>query len=481
MSKIIRPQPGPQERFLATSADICIYGGAAGGGKTFGLLMDPIRYMDVPGYNAVIFRREYTQITSPGGLWDTAQMLYSHVQGAFPLKTPKLHWQFSRGATVTFAHIGRDDEVHSWQGSQITYIGFDELTHFSEHTFFYMLSRNRTVCGVKPYIRATCNPDVDSWVAEFIKWWIDQDTGYPLKERSGKIRWMARINEEIVWGDTKREVINAAIESGIGEREAETMPKSVTFIASTLQDNKILMENDPSYLASLQALGLVDRERLLYGNWKIKAAGGLMFKREQVTMVEQIPDDVVMWCRAWDLAATAEDEEGNPAFTAGVLIGRRKTGRYIVADVINRRLAASDVRILIKTTAQTDRAAFGNVLLRLPQDPGQAGKEQAQSYMKMLAGFNVKILPVSGDKVTRAEPFSAIWQGTETMEKGFVDVLIADWNGQYFNQLESFPQSDFKDMVDASSDAFNAVAAGVTHSAPPSESSLTKSSYWNGR
>ena len=481
MARIIKPQPGPQEKFLATSADICIYGGAAGGGKTFGLLMDPIRYMGVSEYNAVIFRREYTQITSPGGLWDTSQKIYSYVQGCFPLKTPKLHWVFRSGATVTFAHIGRDEEVNSWQGSQITYIGFDELTHFSEHTFFYMLSRNRSVCGVKPYIRATCNPDVDSWVAEFISWWINPDTGYPIKERSGKIRWMARINEEIVWRDTRREIVEAAIEAGIGEDEAETMPKSVTFIASTLQDNKILMENDPSYLASLQALGKVDRERLLYGNWKIKSSAGLMFKREQVTMIEELPKDVIAWCRAWDLAATAEDEEGNPAFTAGVLIGRRLNGRYVVADVINRRLSASDVRSLIKTTAQTDRAAYGKVVTRLPQDPGQAGKEQAQSYMKMLAGFSVKILPVSGDKVTRAEPFSAIWQGTETMEKGFVDILIADWNGMYFNQLESFPQSDFKDMVDASSDAFNEVAAGNTYSAPPKDSSLTKSSYWNRR
>ena len=73
MGKIIRigPQKGPQERFLATSADICIYGGAAGGGKTFGLLLEPIRHMNNKNYNAVIFRSNYTQVTSPGGLWDS--------------------------------------------------------------------------------------------------------------------------------------------------------------------------------------------------------------------------------------------------------------------------------------------------------------------------------------------------------------------------------------------------------------------------
>lgn len=477
MERIIRPQKGPQERFLASSADIVIYGGAAGGGKTYGLLLEPLRHIGNPGFNAVIFRRDYTQVTSPGGLWDSSRLIYSHVQGAFPLKTPKLHWHFKSGATVNFAHLGRDDDCDGWQGSQIALIGFDELTHFSEYTFFYMLSRNRSVCGVKPYIRATCNPDADSWVAEFIKWWIDQETGYPIKERSGKIRWMARINEEITWADNRQNLIDYAIEQGIGKEESETMPKSVTFIASTLQDNKILMENDPSYLASLQAMGIVERERLLYGNWKIKVAAGLMFKRTQVTMVQEIPNDVILWCRGWDLAATSEDEDGNPAYTAGVLIGKRKCGRYIVADVINRRLSASDVRKLVLMTAQSDRAAYGRVCQRLPQDPGQAGKEQAQSYMKLLAGFNVKIMPESGDKVTRAEPFSAMWQGTETMEVGFVDVLVADWNGVFFNQYESFPQSDFKDMVDAGANAFNTIESGMTYSAPPGDS-LSKDSYW---
>ena len=155
MPRIIKPQKGPQERFLATAADICIYGGAAGGGKTYGLLLEPLRYINNSGYNGMIFRRDYMQIMSPGGLWDSARTIYSYIQGASSLKSPKLHWIFRSGATVNFAQIGRDDDCEGWQGSQIAYIGFDELTHFSKYTFFYMLSRNRTTCGVKPYIRAT--------------------------------------------------------------------------------------------------------------------------------------------------------------------------------------------------------------------------------------------------------------------------------------------------------------------------------------
>lgn len=479
MSKIIlAPQKGPQEMFLATSADVCVYGGAAGGGKTFGLLLEPLRHKNNKDFNAVIFRRDYTQVTSPGGLWDSSRKIYRYVKGSYPLKTPKLHWTFPSGASVNFAHLNNDDDCEGWQGSQITMIGFDELTHFSEYQFFYMMSRNRTDSGVVPYIRATCNPDADSWVAEFIKWWINQDTGYPILERSGKIRWMVRLNEVISWFDTRQEAVEAAVENGMDREEAETMPKSVTFIASTLQDNKILMKNDPSYLANLQALALVERERLLKGNWKIKAAAGLMFKRTKVNMLENLPTDVILWARAWDLAATSEDEDGDPAYTAGVLIGKRKNGRYIVADVINRRLDSAEVRELIKMTCIADRAKHGRVTTRLPQDPGQAGKDQAQSFLKFLSGFTVKILPESGDKVTRAEPFSAQWLGLEGMDKGNVDVLIADWNEMYFNQMENFPQSKFKDMVDASSSAFSEIENAMTYSAPPTDGNLSKSSYW---
>lgn len=349
-------------------------------------------------------------------------------------------------------------------------IGYDELTHFTKRQFFYMLSRNRSGCGVKPYIRATCNPDADSWVAEFISWWISPDTGYPIPERSGKIRYMVRVNEEIRWSDTKEELITDRINAGD--------IKSVTFIASTIEDNKILLHNDPNYLANLKALPLVERERLLKGNWKIKPAAGLMFKRTKVNMLEQLPTDVILWARGWDLAATSEDEDGDPAYTAGVLIGKRKNGRYIIADVINRRSDSAEVRELIKMTCITDRAKHGRVVTRLPQDPGQAGKDQAQSFLKFLSGFAVKIMPESGDKVTRAEPFSAQWLGLEGMDKGNVDVLIADWNEMYYNQMESFPQSKFKDMVDASSAAFNEIESGATYSAPPTDSSLEKSSYW---
>ena len=439
---ILRPQRGPQEKFLATKADIAIYGGAAGGGKTYALLLEPLRYINVKGYSATIFRKNATQITIDGGLLDESMQIYGVLRNAVYKASPKPHWTFNGKARVSFMHIDGDSDLPKWQGSQICFLGFDELCHFSESQFFYMLSRNRSTCGVKPYVRATCNPDVDSWVAKFIAWWIDQETGYPIPERSGVLRYFCRDNAKVKWGDNPEEL---AKECGIEQKFC----KSVTFIASSIYDNKILLDRDPSYLANLHGLGLVERERLLKGNWKIRPAAGFYFKRSKVgEILPAIPADVVRWVRAWDLAATVESEDKDSACTAGVLMGKRENGRIFIADVINVRENGADVRQLIMNTARSDNALYGNVTVRLPQDPGQAGKDQAQSFVRMLGGFTVSVALESGNKVTRAEPFSSQWL------VGNVDVKEAEWNDDYFRQLENFPAGKLKDMVDASANAY---------------------------
>ena len=446
----IAPQEGPQFNFVGSPADIAIYGGAAGGGKTCGMLIDALRFKNEQDYGAVFFRQHHNQIFSQGGLWDESMKIYGQVKNAYP-QLGRSRWVFRDKAgreisKISFAHIEREQDLMKWQGSQICGIYFDELTHFSERTFFYMLSRNRSLCGIEPYVRASCNPDADSWVARFIEWWIDPESGYPIKERSGKLRYMIRREERLYWADTKQELIDQ-FKLETAEEAGEI--RSVTFIASTIYDNQILLKMNPSYLANLKALPLVERERLLYGNWKIKPSAGLYFKRIQIgQLLTVIPDDVIRWVRAWDLAATAEEEGGEPAYTSGVLMGKRKNGRYVVADVINVRQTAAEVRKTIKFTAMRDIAKYKRVKIRLPQDPGQAGKDQAQSYIKFLAGYDVTAVPESGSKEVRAEPMAAQWQA------GNFDVLAADWNEAYFNQLESFPMSKFKDMVDAGSSAF---------------------------
>lgn len=193
--------------------------------------------------------------------------------GAVP-KESSLEWYFKSGCKLKFSHLEYEKNIFDWQGAQIPFIGFDELTHFSKKMFFYLLTRNRSVSGVRPYCRATCNPDPESWVYDLINWWIDADTGFPIPERDGVIRYMLVDGENYIWGDSYEEVIekgwylieDAVQKSGIDARE---FVKSITFISGSIYDNKELLKVNPSYLGNLMAQDAETKAQLFEGNWKV--------------------------------------------------------------------------------------------------------------------------------------------------------------------------------------------------------------------
>lgn len=448
---VIRPQPGPQEQFMSTKADICIFGGAAGGGKSYVLLLEPIRHHMVEGFGAVIFRRVSTQISGEGGLWDTAQSIYPLI-GAKSFSFPRLGYRMGPHTKVTFAHLQFEKDVESWQGSQIPMIGFDELTHFTERQFFYMLSRNRSACGVRPYIRATTNPDVDSWVAKFISWWIDQETGYPIPSRAGVLRYFTRVGEDMYWGDSPREVAEKA---GYNVEEADVLVKSVTFIPSKLDDNQILMERDPSYKANLMALPKVDRERLLGGNWKVRRKPGDMFPRDKATVVKSIPAGIKKVVRSWDLAGTVPSESNpDPDASTSVLLCLTPEGKVLILDATWQRDEYDTVGKDMINIAERDRKQFGwKVKTRISQDPGQAGKAQAKILMRNMMRFNVVAQRETASKIVRAQMFSGQWL------VGNVEVLEGSWNERFFAEMDAFPYGAHDDYPDAASNAYTLLTA----------------------
>ena len=154
------------------------------------------------------------------------------------------------------------------------------------------------------------------------------------------------------------------------------------------------------------------------------------------------------WCRHWDLAAT---KKKSAARTAGVKLGRSDDGRFFVGHVITTQDESPNVRRLILATAQVDGQS---VEISLPQDPGQAGKAQAHDFVVMLAGYNVKAEPETGEKETRALPFAAQCQA------GNVWIVEGDWNQLYLDELCLFPGGSFADQVDASSGAFSRLTFG---------------------
>ena len=436
-------QPGPQTDFLRSPADICIYGGAAGGGKSVGLILEPLRHVRrVANFTAVFFRRTTPQITNPGALWDESQNFYPQVGG-----TPHLgarEWRWPRAGKIKFSHLQFETTVYDWQGAQITLICFDELTHFSAHQFFYMVSRNRSTCGVRPYIRATCNPDADSWVADFLAWWIDQETGLPIPDRAGVLRYYIRVAEKIEWADRPEDLMQHLPRPDDLPPDFESpRPISVTFIPATVFDNPALLRVNPEYFAWLLSLPLLERERLLGGNWKIRPTAGLYFKREWCAVVDEVPAELDV-VRYWDLAATEKTEFNDPDWTVGIKLGRERNGGFWVLGMVRARANPGDVEKLLLTTATKDgkkvRIGFG-------QDPGQAGKSQALHLVRALSGFTVTPAPESGDKLTRFGPFSS------QCRAGNVKILRGAWNEELFRVLEGFPDLAHDDEVDTCSGA----------------------------
>lgn len=445
-TKRIAPQEGPQEKFLASPADIAIYGGGAGGGKTFALLLEPLRYLTtVRNFGGVIFRRTSPQITNEGGLWDESVNLYSFVGGRS--RESKLDWKFPPyGNAISFMHMEHESNKYDHQGAQYAYIGFDELTHFSKGQFFYLLSRNRSMSGVSGYIRGTCNPDPDSWVAEFISWWIDQDTGFAIPERSGVLRYMYRVSDSIIWGDTPEE-----LKEKYPEIDVKVDIRSVTFIAASVYDNKMLMERDPTYLASLKALPLVERERLLGGNWKIKAASGTVFKREWFEIVD-FPPPLTTRVRYWDRAGTKPNKKNKqPDWTVGLKMLRDREGTFYVEHISRFRESTEKV---IKSICNLAKQDGHNTMVGFWQDPAQAGKFEMKYYTRRLAGYNVRAVPQTNNKLAYALPFSA------QCEAGNVKIVKGLWNDDFLTELENFSGSnlDVDDQVDAASGAFKILA-----------------------
>lgn len=273
--KYIQPQHGYQQIALASPADILIGGGSAGVGKTFSLLLEPLRHVAKKGFGTVIFRRTNPMIKAEGGLWDASEKLYNLIDGAHSRRS-QLEWSFDSGVKIKFSHLEYEKNIYDWQGSEIPLIGFDELTHFTKKMFFYLLSRNRSTCGVQPYVRATCNPDPDSWVREFIDWWIDEE-GFAIPERQGVLRFFMVDNDNYIWGNSKEEVIkkgwhvlkDLVEKSGIAP---ENFVKSLTFVGGSIYDNQELLKIDPGYLGNLNSQDEATKARLLGGNWNVKVS-----------------------------------------------------------------------------------------------------------------------------------------------------------------------------------------------------------------
>lgn len=437
--EVIAPQPGPQTQFMASSAQVIIYGGAAGGGKTRAVLIRCTRdtaIMPVRGTRAVIFRRTYTLIKQAGSIWDESYQVYQPLGGK-PISGSKLAWKWHRHDTeIVFAHMQfHPKDTYAKKGLQAELICFEELTEFEEEQFFYMLSRNRSRNGVKPQLVATTNPEYDSWVRIFLAPWVDPE--YPEPALSGEIRYFMRGDDDRIYWLPRGKKRKGAY--------------SATFIAASIEDNKILRENDPEYETRLMTLPLVERLKLRYGDWQARKTSGKVYKRHWFPIVDVPFVDIARWVRFWDLAATEDErteqknkEKGGPDFTASCLVGITKQHVFLVTHATWDRFSPLQADDAIKAIASQDGRS---VMVAMEQEPGATGKRDLSHFRRnVLPEYEFKAFAKLGNKVERSRIPST------HVEARNVYLLRGEWNEGFLNFLEAFPNPKVHDDI---VDAFN--------------------------
>lgn len=232
-----RPQPR-QLAFMSRPEDEALYGGAAGGGKSDALVIEATRQVHIPHYKGLILRKTYPQLTE---LIDKSLKYYPQAFPKAKYNGTDHTWRFPSGAKIIFGSMQHSQDKTNYQGKAYDFIAFDELTHFTYDEYIYLSSRNRPNGeGTRCYIRATANPGGigHGWVKDrFIT------AAKPMTT---------------IWED---------VDVTFPDGRTETKRRSRIFVPSSVFDNKILLANDPGYLARLASMPEAEKNALLYGDW----------------------------------------------------------------------------------------------------------------------------------------------------------------------------------------------------------------------
>ena len=244
---IFEPNVGPQTDFLAATEQEVLYGGAAGGGKSYAMVADPVRYLGNPNARMLLVRRSTEELRE---LISISKQLYPKAIPGIKFMERDKTWVAPSGATLWMSYLDREDDVMRYQGQAFNWIGFDELTQWpSPYAWNYMRSRLRTTraSGLPLYMRATSNPGGPGhqWVKRtFIDPQTPNQSFYATDENGEVISWPKGHS-----------------------REGEPLFKR-KFIPATLFDNPYLAD-DGLYEANLLSLPEHQRRQLLEGDWDI--------------------------------------------------------------------------------------------------------------------------------------------------------------------------------------------------------------------
>ena len=323
---------------------------------------------------------------------------------------------------------------------------FDEATDFTEEMIVYLLSRMRNANSkIRPQMFLMTNPEYNSFLREWIQdFYLDEQTGIPKEDKSGKMRYFFRAGNKMLWYNTLEEaeaVHGSGPSSGIS---------SFTFFPFTCLDNPPLLKSQPDYVSRLKSLPRVEMEKLLLGSWFARVEASQMWRREWISLVDYPNGRAIKRVRSYDVAFSRPSEQyPSPDWTRGVLMSKDANNLYTVEDMVGIRDRVMEVENLIFQTALRDGK---DTVITLPRDPNAAAGAYAKDLQRRLGemGFTVKLMSPVKSKITRFAPFASVTQA------GFVNVVKADWNKDFFEELENF-NGDGKrkdDQVDVCSDAF---------------------------
>jgi hypothetical protein len=232
----------PQAAFLSLPHMEALYGGAAGGGKSDALLRAALQYVEFPAYKAILFRKTFSQLSQAGGLIDRSK---EWLTGKATWNETKHRWTFPSGAILEFGHLQHENDRFNYQGAEFDFIGFDELTHFTEIEYRYLFSRlrRRVDSPIPGRMRSASNPGGKGhrWV---------------------KRRFIERKPDPDDLGDTP-------------EKCAERI-----FIPAKLTDNPGI--DQVGYEAALKQLDPQEQEQLLDGNWDARQPGPWVFDSKAI-------------------------------------------------------------------------------------------------------------------------------------------------------------------------------------------------------
>jgi phage terminase large subunit-like protein len=396
-----------QDLALGSKADITIFGGGNGGGKTQALVFLPQlpEYFSTPGCSIMLFAESVPKLTQPKGLIDKCNEWYApfHPEGEDGFHKTQRRWTFPTAkdgapVTITLSYVG---EPGQWDGAEAAVIGVDQVEQIDDKQFFSLVSRNRTTCGARPRVFCTANPPADGrehWLTKLLTagGWIGED-GYPLAEMDGKVRYFVRVGDDFVFGDTADELLELAEKDRAGR---PIRPKSFTFVQALVDDHPDAAFAE-AYRETLATLPEVERLRRLRGNWYVIEEAGKYFQRTMfLPPLEYQPSRSARQVRSWDNAwSTSEKADWTP----GILESMEPDGAIYICDLLRFRGTFSHVERAVEAVAEVDGR---EVTIRLPKDAGAAGGLQSALAQRLGGkGYHVVLTADRGDKMTRSKPY----------------------------------------------------------------------------